>query len=167
MTIFKQLQPGIQNGRHKKSVSTNLKKCLFKKVKCLKKCLFKKVKCWRLTGWSQDQGPLMWALVLASICLQLYKIPKYQYSDWYRLISSLSAGVFWLKYKHQVSYQKSAMPYQPVSTDRSQLSLQLQREFRLQIKVSVIKKPFFVSKFYGRMKIRADLVFPWNMNSVM
>jgi len=27
----------------------------------------------------------MWALILAQACLQLYKIPIYQYPNWYRL----------------------------------------------------------------------------------
>ena len=40
------------------------------------------------TGWNQDQGPFMWALILALACLQLYK-----HAD--RLVS-------WLKWVNDV-----------------------------------------------------------------
>ena len=61
------LQPGIQNGRHEKSVCISLKKLIIGNI------ILKKVKYWMQTGCSQDQGPLMSALILATACLQLYK----------------------------------------------------------------------------------------------
>ena len=92
---FSPLHAGIQNGFLEKKSALVLQKCCFWYI------FFSKIYCWRQTGWSREQVPRMWDLLLAPACLQFCKSTARSVSriKWFRdapLSGSLFLSKCWL-----------------------------------------------------------------------